>query len=64
MSLQDQHQPLRILVFGAGARGNAYARAVTNCTEAIVHAVIEPLQQKRHALGEKYIWGDQTSHAG
>ncbi|KAL8899031.1 MAG: hypothetical protein Q9192_001777 [Flavoplaca navasiana] len=64
MSLQDPYQPLRILVIGAGPRGNAYARAVTNCTYAVVHAIAEPLQQKGDALGKKYIWGDQTPHAG
>lgn len=58
MSLQDQHQPLRIRVIGAGAWGNAYAQAVTNYTDADVHAVADPLQDKRDALGKNYIWAE------
>ncbi|KAL8850325.1 MAG: hypothetical protein Q9221_004740 [Calogaya cf. arnoldii] len=64
MSLPDQPPVLRLLIIGAGARGNAYAQAVKNCTGATVYAVADPLQQKRDALGKKYIWGDDRPLAG
>ena len=56
----DHHRektPPRLLIIGAGARGNAYARAVTESTTASIVAVAEPIQHKREALGRKYIWG-------
>ncbi|KAL8862009.1 MAG: hypothetical protein Q9178_001464 [Gyalolechia marmorata] len=55
---------LRLLIIGAGARGNAYARAVTDCTDAVVYAVADPVQQKRDTLGKKYIWGDHLPRTG
>ncbi|KAL8914953.1 MAG: hypothetical protein Q9171_000580 [Xanthocarpia ochracea] len=55
---------LRVLIIGAGARGNAYARAVTDCTDAVVYAVADPVQQKRDTLGKKYIWGDHLPRTG
>lgn len=55
----DLHRqiPPRLLIIGAGARGNAYARAVTQSTTAFIVAVAEPIRHKREALGRKYIWG-------
>jgi predicted dehydrogenase len=50
--------PPRLLIIGAGARGNAYARAVTESTSGVVVSVAEPVQFKREALGKKYIWRD------
>ncbi|KAL8647884.1 MAG: hypothetical protein Q9210_005300 [Variospora velana] len=58
------HNSLRILIIGAGARGNAYAQAVTEFTNACVYAVVEPIQQKRETFGRKYIWGDGEPIAG
>jgi predicted dehydrogenase len=49
--------PPRILIIGAGSRGNAYARATGQSTNGIVVAVAEPIVYKRKQLGEKYIWG-------
>ena len=49
-------KPPKILIIGAGSRGNAYARAVTQSTRAIVSAVAEPINHKRKELGRKYIW--------
>lgn len=46
----------RILIIGAGSRGNAYARAVSQSGKGVVAAVAEPVQFKRHLLGSKYIW--------
>jgi predicted dehydrogenase len=49
--------PPRILIIGAGSRGNAYAKATGQSTNGIVVAVSEPIAYKRKLLGEKYIWG-------
>lgn len=48
----------RLLIIGAGARGNAYAQAVTKITLACIYAVVEPIQRKRAAFGKKHIWTD------
>ena len=50
--------PPRLLIIGAGSRGNAYARAVTESTNGIVVSVAEPIQSKRTSLGKRYIWSD------
>lgn len=49
--------PPRLLIIGAGSRGNAYARAVSKSTNGSIQAVAEPIEYKREALGHKYIWG-------
>jgi predicted dehydrogenase len=49
--------PPRLLIIGAGSRGNAYARATAESTNGIIVAVAEPIAYKRKQLGEKYIWG-------
>ncbi|KAH0020870.1 streptomycin biosynthesis protein StrI, partial [Aureobasidium melanogenum] len=46
----------RILIIGAGSRGTAYARAVSESGNGIVAAVAEPIAFKRNLLGSKYIW--------
>ena len=48
--------PIRLLIIGAGSRGNAYAAAVTSSTAAVIAAVAEPIAFRREALGKKYIW--------
>ena len=50
--------PIRLLIIGAGSRGGAYARAVTESTPAIIASVVEPIPFKREALGKKYIWAN------
>lgn len=47
----------RILIIGAGSRGNTYAREASRSGFAVVWAVAEPISGKREALGKKYIWG-------
>ncbi len=54
----------RILIIGAGSRGNAYARAIHDSTNGAVVAVAEPIDFKREALGRKYIWGDTSPKEG
>ncbi|KAI9717318.1 MAG: hypothetical protein M1812_004845 [Candelaria pacifica] len=54
----------RILIIGAGSRGNAYARAIKDSTNGVVAAVAEPVDFKREALGRKYIWADTSPSEG
>ncbi|KAL8837602.1 MAG: hypothetical protein Q9170_002479 [Blastenia crenularia] len=58
------HGGLRLLIIGAGARGNAYARAISESTNACVYAVADPIRSKREALGRKYIWKDDDPVTG
>lgn len=55
--------PPRILIIGAGSRGNSYARATQDSTNGIVVAVAEPVAYKRRRLGERYIWGSGSGDA-
>ncbi len=56
-SLLSTSEKARILIIGAGARGNAYARAVSKSDFGVVVAVAEPNRHRRDLLGKKYIWG-------
>ena len=56
--------PPRILIIGAGSRGNAYARATESSTNGIVVAVAEPVAYKRKRMGESYIWGKNGPSEG
>lgn len=53
--------PPRIMIIGAGSRGNSYARAIRDATNGILVGVTEPIAHKRQRLGAKYIWGSQGS---
>ena len=53
----------RILIIGAGSRGNAYARAVRDSGLGVVVAVADPVPVKRSLLGSKYIWPGQEPSA-
>lgn len=46
----------RLLIIGAGSRGNAYARGVLDTGLGIVAGVVEPVHFKRQRLGSTYIW--------
>ncbi|KAH6678079.1 NAD binding Rossmann fold oxidoreductase-like protein [Halenospora varia] len=56
--------PPRILIIGAGSRGNAYARATGRSTNGVVVAVAEPIAYKRQQLGARYIWGKSGPSEG
>lgn len=56
--------PPRILVIGAGSRGNAYARATCSSSNGKIVAVAEPIEVKRRLFGQKYIWGDGEPEEG
>lgn len=46
----------RLLIIGAGHRGTAYARAVTDSGLASIAAIAEPVDFRRSQLGARYIW--------
>lgn len=49
--------PPRILIVGAGSRGQTYARSVTSATVGIIVAVAEPDAYRRHVVGKECIAG-------
>ncbi|SMR45594.1 unnamed protein product [Zymoseptoria tritici ST99CH_1A5] len=55
VSSDNSYKP-RLLIIGAGSRGNAYARAVVDSGLGIVAAIAEPVEFKRRQLGSQYIW--------
>lgn len=56
--------PPRLLIIGAGSRGNAYAKAIGESTNGICAAVVDPIVYKRQELGRKYIWGNELPTDG
>ena len=56
--------PPRLLIIGAGSRGNSYARATRLSSNGVIVAVAEPIPYKRRLLGEKYIWGNARPSEG
>ena len=52
------------LIIGAGARGHAYARAVTESTNGVIAAVAEPIDSKRETFGRMYMWKDSEPKIG
>jgi predicted dehydrogenase len=61
---QFSASPPRLLIIGAGNRGNAYAEAIQSSTNGILVSVIEPVAVKRRLLGRKYIWGKGSPSEG
>ncbi|PSR81592.1 hypothetical protein BD289DRAFT_438833 [Coniella lustricola] len=53
--------PPRLLVIGAGSRGQAYAHAVNTVTNGLIAAVAEPHPFKRASFGRNYLWGLRTN---
>ncbi|CAD0110918.1 unnamed protein product, partial [Aureobasidium uvarum] len=66
-TMSDERSPssalARVLIIGAGSRGTAYARAVSESGQGIVAAVAEPIAFKRDLLGSKYIWNSTEGPA-
>lgn len=56
--------PPRLVIIGAGNRGNVYAAAIQSFTNGILVAVVEPNDVKRRLLGRKYIWGKGAPSEG
>lgn len=59
----SDHSPPRVLIIGAGSRGNAYARAIDEGTGASVVAIAEPIEFKREELGRKHIWKNDPARS-
>ena len=55
--------PVRILIIGAGSRGNQYAEAIKGSTNSIVAAIAEPIEFKRREFCKKWIWSDREPAA-
>lgn len=51
----------RFLIIGAGARGTAYARAITTSTPGSIFSIADPIVFKRRVLGSKYAWSANPS---
>lgn len=49
--------PPRLLIIGAGNRGKAYAKAITESSNGVLVGVVEPVLHRRRELGRRYIWG-------
>lgn len=60
----SSHPITRILVIGAGSRGNAYARAIRQSGKGIVAAIAEPIPYKRQLFGSKHVWQDSSPEPG
>ncbi|KAL0936417.1 streptomycin biosynthesis protein (oxidoreductase) [Colletotrichum truncatum] len=56
--------PPRILIIGAGSRGQAYAHATQTSSNGVVAAVAEPISYKRQTFGRTYIWGSSPPQDG
>ena len=57
--LKMEPTPPRVLIIGAGSRGNTYSRLINELKLGIVAAVAEPNIFKRRALGRAYIWTEE-----
>ena len=51
----------RVLIIGAGSRGQTYAQCMTSAGTGIVAAVAELNDFKRTSFGRRYIWGGSGS---
>jgi hypothetical protein len=51
-------QPPQSLIIGAGSRGTSYAQSALSSSNAVIAAVCEPIESKRLAFGNAFIWGD------
>ncbi|RFU25796.1 hypothetical protein B7463_g10541, partial [Scytalidium lignicola] len=54
----------RVIIIGAGSRGNAYSRAIHKSGDGIIAAVAEPHKFKRQLFGKTYIWGKEKPEEG
>ncbi|KAI1819412.1 NAD(P)-binding protein [Xylaria intraflava] len=54
-------EPPRLLIIGAGSRGNTYAKCSLESSNGIIAAVAEPNDYKRQDFGAKFIWGRTAS---
>lgn len=50
---------VRVLIIGAGSRGNHYGEAIKDSANSIVTAIAEPVEFKRKDFCKKWIWPEQ-----
>jgi predicted dehydrogenase len=53
----------RVLIIGAGSRGNAYSKPIQRLGLGRIVAVCEPTAFKRQEFGKRYIWGPEAREA-
>jgi len=56
--------PPRLIIVGAGNRGNAFGKAIRQSSNGIIAGVIEPLALKRKQFSQRYIWGEGAPSLG
>lgn len=56
--------PAKVLIIGAGSRGNGYARCISEMKHAVVHAIAEPIPFQKKAFGRRWIWRDGDAQNG
>lgn len=61
-STSDEHVP-RIIIIGAGSRGQAYSKPIQRLGLGKIVGVCEPIAFKRQEFGHKYIWGPEAREA-
>lgn len=54
----------KVLIIGAGSRGNAYATPICSSGNAVIYAVAEPVFSKRQRFGKKHVWHEQKPRSG
>jgi predicted dehydrogenase len=53
--------PPRLVIIGAGSRGNVFGKAIQEFSNGVCVGIAEPIALKRQQFGSRYIWGDCTS---
>jgi predicted dehydrogenase len=56
--------PPRLVIVGAGSRGDAFGKAIKDHSNGIFVSVVEPIALKRKQFGRRYIWGKSSSSEG
>lgn len=56
--------PPRLVLIGAGSRGDAFGKAIKGHSNGICVGVVEPIALKRKRFGRRYIWGKSSSSEG
>ena len=56
--------PPRVLIIGAGSRGNTYSRIIYEQNLGVLAAVAEPNIFKRRTLGRSYVWTTDEPKVG
>jgi predicted dehydrogenase len=49
--------PPRLVIVGAGSRGDAFGKAIKDHSNGIFVGVVDPISLKRKQFGRRYIWG-------